>query len=52
MLPLDSKIREVAVLASLLHDVGELILASEMPDEFCTVPTRSRLTLMMVSETS
>jgi len=33
-LPMEPKIREVAVVAALLHDVGSLILASKMPDEF------------------
>lgn len=31
-LALDSSMREFAVLAALLHDVGELVLASRMPD--------------------
>jgi HD-like signal output (HDOD) protein len=35
--PMEPKIREVAVVAALLHDVGRLILASRMPDEFCAV---------------
>jgi HD-like signal output (HDOD) protein len=34
-LPMEPKAREVAVVAALLHDVGQLILASKMPDEFC-----------------
>jgi HD-like signal output (HDOD) protein len=29
------KLREVAVVAALLHDAGSLVLASKMPDEFC-----------------
>jgi HD-like signal output (HDOD) protein/CheY-like chemotaxis protein len=35
-LPGDSKTREVTVLAALLHDVGSLVLASKMPDRFCS----------------
>ncbi len=37
MFPLDRSVRDVTVMAALLHDVGELVLASEMPDEFCAV---------------
>jgi HD-like signal output (HDOD) protein len=33
-LPLDPKIREDSVVAALLHDVGSLVLASEMPHQF------------------
>jgi HD-like signal output (HDOD) protein len=36
-LPLDHKVRDVTVMAALLHDVGKLVLASKMPDEFCAV---------------
>jgi HD-like signal output (HDOD) protein len=36
-LPGDRKAREVTVLAAFLHDVGRLILASKMPDMFCSV---------------
>jgi HD-like signal output (HDOD) protein len=32
-LPLDAKSREVAIAASLLHDVGQLFLASKMPQK-------------------
>jgi len=32
-LPLDAKSREVAIVASLLHDVGQLFLASKMPQK-------------------
>jgi HD-like signal output (HDOD) protein len=31
----NSKIRDVTVLAALLHDIGSLILASKAPDKFC-----------------
>jgi HD-like signal output (HDOD) protein len=34
-LPMEPKIREAAIVAALLHDVGHLILASAMPNEFC-----------------
>jgi HD-like signal output (HDOD) protein len=34
---LDRNIRGVTVMAALLHDVGKLVLASKMPDEFCAV---------------
>jgi HD-like signal output (HDOD) protein/CheY-like chemotaxis protein len=34
-LPLDKTVRDVTVMAALLHDVGMLVLASKMPDEFC-----------------
>jgi HD-like signal output (HDOD) protein len=36
-LPRPREIREAAFVAGLLHDVGELVLASTMPDEFCAV---------------
>lgn len=35
-LPGDSKTREVTIVAALLHDIGSLILASKMPDKFCS----------------
>jgi HD-like signal output (HDOD) protein len=35
-LPGDSKTREVTLVAALLHDIGSLILASKMPDKFCS----------------
>jgi HD-like signal output (HDOD) protein/ActR/RegA family two-component response regulator len=35
VLPIEQKNREITVVASLLHDVGRLILASRMPDQFC-----------------
>jgi putative nucleotidyltransferase with HDIG domain len=40
-LPVDRKSRDVAVVAALLHDVGRLILASKMPDLFCTLSARA-----------
>ena len=36
-LPLDNKLRDCTVVAALLQDVGRLILASKMPNEFCSV---------------
>ena len=36
-LPADSKTRDITVLAALLHDIGSLILASKLPDKFCSV---------------
>jgi HD-like signal output (HDOD) protein/CheY-like chemotaxis protein len=36
-LPLDKKTRECTVVAALLQDVGRLILASKMPNEFCSI---------------
>ncbi len=35
-LPIEKKTREITVVAALLHDVGRLILASVMPDQFCS----------------
>jgi HD-like signal output (HDOD) protein len=35
-LPVNPKIRDFAVVAALLHEVGRLILASKMPDAFLT----------------
>jgi HD-like signal output (HDOD) protein len=36
-LPLSKTVRDVTVMAALLHNVGTLVLASKMPDEFCDV---------------
>lgn len=36
-LPLAREIREITIVAALLHDVGTLVLASRMPDEFCAI---------------
>ena len=36
-LPLDKTVRDVTVMAALLHEVGRLVLASKMPDDFCAV---------------
>jgi HD-like signal output (HDOD) protein len=42
VLPVDRDIRDVTVLAALLHDIGQLFLASTMPAEFCMVLARAR----------
>jgi HD-like signal output (HDOD) protein len=42
LLPIDRDIRDVTVLAALLHDIGTLFLASAMPAEFCTVLARAK----------
>lgn len=36
MLPIDRGIRDVTTVAALLHDIGSLILASKLPDIFCS----------------
>jgi HD-like signal output (HDOD) protein/CheY-like chemotaxis protein len=41
LLPLDSGTRDVSTLAALLHDIGRLFLASNMPNEFCSVLSRA-----------
>jgi HD-like signal output (HDOD) protein len=40
-IPADPKIRDINVVAALLHDIGQLILASKMPDKFCAVLARA-----------
>jgi len=40
-LPVDRKTRDVTVVAALLHDIGRLILASKIPDMFCSVLSRT-----------
>lgn len=40
-LPIDPGLRDVTVVAALLHDVGRLFLASAMPDEFCSTLSRA-----------
>ncbi len=35
-LPVDRKNRDLTVMAALLHDIGSLLLASKMPDKFCS----------------
>ena len=42
VLPLEPKMRDVIVLSALLQDVGRLVLASKMPDKFCSVVERAR----------
>ena len=41
VLPVDRKIRDVVVVSALLHDIGRLVLASKMPDKFCSVLSRA-----------
>ncbi len=41
-LPVDRKIRDVTILAGLLHDIGRLIFASNLPDQFCKILALSR----------
>lgn len=36
-LPIDRAIRDVTVVAALLHDIGTLFLASTIPDQYCAV---------------
>ncbi len=36
-LPLEKRVRELTILSALLHDIGRLIFASKLPDEFCSV---------------
>lgn len=36
-LPTDPKLREILVISALLHDIGILILASKLPEQFCSV---------------
>jgi HD-like signal output (HDOD) protein len=42
VLPADPKTRDVTVLSALLHDVGRLVLASKLPDQFSAVVARTR----------
>jgi HD-like signal output (HDOD) protein len=41
VLPVDRKTRDVTVVSALLHDIGRLVLASKMPDKFCSVLLRA-----------
>ncbi len=41
-LPLDPTIKDAAVVAALLHDVGKLVLVSKMPDRFRNTVARAR----------
>ena len=42
VLPVDRDIRDVTILAALLHDIGTLFLASTMPAEFSVVLARAK----------
>jgi HD-like signal output (HDOD) protein len=35
VLPIEPKTREITVVSALLHDIGSLVLASAMPEQFC-----------------
>jgi HD-like signal output (HDOD) protein len=41
MLPVERTIRDVSIVSALLHDIGSLVLASKMPDKFCSVESRA-----------
>jgi HD-like signal output (HDOD) protein/ActR/RegA family two-component response regulator len=41
MLPIERGIRDVTIVAALLHDIGSLFLASAMPNQFCAVLSRA-----------
>jgi putative nucleotidyltransferase with HDIG domain len=41
VLPVDAKLREMTVVGALLHDIGRLVMASRMPDKFCSVLDRA-----------
>jgi HD-like signal output (HDOD) protein len=41
-LPLDPKVREMALIAALLHDIGYLVLACKMPDMFCSTLSHAK----------
>jgi HD-like signal output (HDOD) protein len=34
-LPLPARLRDVGIVSALLHDIGELVLASKLPHQFC-----------------
>jgi HD-like signal output (HDOD) protein/CheY-like chemotaxis protein len=40
-LPVDKKTRDITIVAALLHDIGRLVLASKMPEAFCSVLSRA-----------
>jgi HD-like signal output (HDOD) protein len=41
-LPVDRTIRDLTVIAALLHDIGKLVLASRMPAQFCAALALAR----------
>jgi HD-like signal output (HDOD) protein/CheY-like chemotaxis protein len=41
LLPVNCSIRDVTVVAALLHDIGTLFLASTVPDKYCAVLARA-----------
>jgi HD-like signal output (HDOD) protein len=44
ILPLPAKLHGVSIISALLHDVGELVLASKLPQEFCATIELMRTT--------
>jgi HD-like signal output (HDOD) protein len=42
LLPMDKKMKDVTIVAALLHDVGRLVLASRMPDKYCSALSLAR----------
>ncbi len=41
VLPVEKNLSDVTVIAAFLHDIGSLLLASSMPNEFCAVLARA-----------
>jgi len=41
-LPVAHNLRDIVIVAALLHDIGKLFLASKMPDAFCDILTHAR----------
>jgi HD-like signal output (HDOD) protein/CheY-like chemotaxis protein len=41
-LPVERRDRDATVVAALLHDIGSLILASKMPDKFCSAQSLAK----------
>jgi HD-like signal output (HDOD) protein len=44
ILPLPARLREVGIVAALLHDIGELVLACKLPHQFCAALELARTT--------
>ena len=40
-LPIEPKLRDLTITSALLHDIGRLVLASKLPDQFCSVLSRA-----------
>jgi HD-like signal output (HDOD) protein len=43
-LPLPAKLRDVGIASALLHDIGELVLACKLPQQFCAALELARTT--------